>query len=84
MEVLVVLLLLVGSIVSITVGSVAYCSGSDTREKEIRWSTLYGSDCYENRFVAPFNFLYDMGYAAYDKRTLRAEHNKENFKRKSR
>lgn len=82
MGVLIIFIIMFGIIVSISASIIAYMCGSDAREKEVRWSSLYGSDSYNNRFVAPFNYIYDAGYAAYDKRTQRARRNRENFKRK--
>lgn len=77
-----ILLLAISIMVSIFVTITAYITGSDHRERETRWPSLYSEDEYNNTYIVPFNYVYDAGYAAHDKRKQRAERNKEHFKNK--
>lgn len=71
-----------GTIATVIVSFFAYAGGTDDKRNAVKYPSLYGTDTYNNTYIVPFNYVYDAGYAAYDKRKSRAERNKEHFKNK--
>lgn len=72
---LVYLIVTLGLVVSLAASIVSYSLGSIDRGSERRKPGEY----YDNKWITPFNLMYDLGYSRQDKAKDRSAENKKRF-----